>query len=299
MRIVVTGGAGFIGRSLVARLRAQRHDVVVGDVNPQDSSGISVLPLDVLDLEQVRKALAGADAVYHLAGPVLERTRSDPFGSTRLQVDGTLNVLEAARVESVPKILLASSFYVYDGLPADGIVNETSRLNPEGMELFGALKLAAEQLVQSYSKRDGLAHVILRFGSAYGAGAGSNLIQTFLDTGLRGEVPEVWGAGLRMNQYTFVDDIARGAVAALATDNEIVNLIAQEETSTGEIALLLREKFGFEVRFRRDRPEGKSMPYMSSRKAVRHLGWEPTPLPAALDTVMERMRAMRASQSRP
>jgi len=119
---------------------------------------------------------------------------------------------------------------------------------------------------------------ILRFGSAYGWGAGSNLIQTFLDAGLRGESPEVWGVGLRLNQYTHVNDIARGAVAALPSDNEIFNLISPEETSTGEIALMLREIFGFEVTFLRDKPEGKSMPYMSPRKAIRHLGWRPTPL---------------------
>ena len=69
-----------------------------------------------------------------------------------------------------------------------------------------------------------------------------------------------------------------GAVAALSADDEIFNLISPEETSTGEIALMMRETFGFEVTFLRDKPEGKSMPYMSPRKAIRHIGWKPTPL---------------------
>jgi UDP-glucose 4-epimerase len=276
MKIVVTGGAGFIGKAVVNRLREERHDVVVADVRGDDGSD-TTRTLDVLDLDSVREVLAGADAVYHLAGPVLEMARRDPFGSSRLQMDGTLNVLEACRIESVPKIILASSFYVYDGLPADGIVNETSWLNITGMELFGSLKVTAEQLVQAYGKA-ALSFNILRFGSAYGWGAGSNLIQTFLDAYLRGESPEVWGVGLRQNQYTHVDDIARGAVAALGFDNEIFNLISPEETSTGEIALMMRDIFGFEVKFLRDKPEGKSMPYMSARKAIRHLGWKPTPL---------------------
>jgi UDP-glucose 4-epimerase len=276
MRVVVTGGAGFIGKAVVVRLQEEGHDVVVADV--RTDGGSNSRTLDVLDLEAVRDVAAGAGAVYHLAGPVLEMARSDPFGSSRLQMNGTLNVLEACRQESVPKIVLASSFYVYDGLPADGIVNESSRLNISEMELFGSLKVTAEQLVQAYSKKAGLRFAILRFGSAYGSGTGSNLIQTFLEAGLRGESPEVWGVGLRQNQYTHVDDIARGAVAALSFDNEIFNLISPEETSTGEIALMVREIFGFEVKFLRDKPEGKSMPYMSPRKAIRHLGWRPTPL---------------------
>lgn len=277
MRIVVTGGAGFIGKALVKGLQAENHDVVAADVRSDRDSG-TAQPLDVLDLDAVCTVLAGSNAVYHLAGPVLETARSDPFGSSSLQINGTLNVLEACSRVSVPKVVLASSFYVYDGLPADGIVNESSRLNPSGMELFGSLKVSAEQLVQAYSKKAGLRFAILRFGSAYGWGTGSNLIQTFLEAGLRGETPEVWGAGLRLNQYTHVDDIARGAVAALSSNNEIFNLISPEETSTGEIAFLIRDIFGFEVKFLKDKPEGKSMPYMSPRKAVRHLGWRPIPL---------------------
>ena len=277
MRIVVTGSAGFIGKAVVTQLRQEGHDVVVADVRA-DGDERNLQILDVLDLQAVREVVTDAGVVYHLAGPVLETARSDPFGSSRLQMNGTLNVLEACARESVPKVVLASSFYVYDGLPADGIVNESSRLDISGMELFGSLKVTAEQLVQAYSKKTGLRFTILRFGSAYGWGAGSNLIQTFLDTGLHGESPEVWGVGLRLNQYTHVNDIARGAVAALPSDNEIFNLISPEETSTSEIALMLREIFGFEVTFLRDKPESKSMPYMSPRKAIRHLGWRPTPL---------------------
>jgi UDP-glucose 4-epimerase len=298
MRIVVTGGAGFIGRAIVARLRDEGHEVIVADVR-DDGSGTSRM-LDVLDLEAVHEVVAGADAVYHLAGPVLETARSDPFGASRLQLDGTLNVLEACQRAAVPQIVLASSFYVYDGLPPEGIVNESSRLNTTGMELFGSLKVSAEQLVKAYRHKGGPRFAILRFGSAYGWGAGSNLIQTFVEAGLRGETPEVWGVGLRLNQYTRVDDIARGAVAALSSDDEIFNLISPEETSTGEIALLLRDIFGFEVKFLRDKPEGKSMPYMSSRKAIRHLGWKPTPLVVGIKELETQLteRGQRAGAGR-
>jgi nucleoside-diphosphate-sugar epimerase len=243
---------------------------------------------------QVAEVVAGADAVYHLAGPVLDAARRDPFGSSRLQLSGTLNVLEACRTAGVPKVVLASSFYVYDGLPADSIVNEASRLDPARMELFGSLKMAAEQMVLGYARKFGLRFVVLRFGSAFGDGDGSNLVKEFLDAGVEGRALEVWGQGLRSNQYTYVEDIARGAVAALDVDDEIVNLVAPEETSTGELARLMCRRFGFEMRLLSDRREGADLPYMSSRKAERLLGWSTTPLLHALDALAAQRRAAAA-----
>ena len=294
MRAVVTGGCGFIGRSLVGQLRTAGHDALAADVRPAAGQGAGARRVDVLDLDDLRAAVAGADVVYHLAGPVLEGTRREPFRSSTLQLSGTLNVLEACRTTGVRKVVLASSFYVYDGLPADGIVNESSRLDPSRMELFGSLKVAAEQLVLGYARKYGTRFVLLRFGSAYGWGEGSNLVQELLDAGLDGRVLEVWGRGLRSNQYTYVDDIARGAVAALQVDDEIFNLVSPGETSTGELARLMCRRFGFQMRLLTDKPEGADFPYMSSRKAARQLGWRATPLPEALESlVAQRLGAAR------
>ncbi|TMD98779.1 MAG: NAD(P)-dependent oxidoreductase [Chloroflexi bacterium] len=291
MRIVVTGGSGFIGRALMRELQRGGHDAVAADVRTSDGlAGLSRC-VDVLDVEQLKPAVAGADIVCHLAGPVLDTARSDPFWSSRLQLSGTLNVLDACRTAGVTKLVLASSFYVYDGLPAEGIVNESSRLDPSRMELFGSLKVAAEQLVLGYARKFGLTYVILRFGSAYGWGEGSNLVQAFLAAGLEGRVLEVWGRGLRSNQYTYVDDIARGCVAALEADNDIFNLVASDETATGELASLMCRRYGFEMRLLVDKTEGADFPYMSSRKALRRLGWVTTPLEEALDRLVEQQRS--------
>ena len=295
MKIVVTGGAGFIGRAVVAELRRIGHDAKVADLKADSSATAPVdLPVDVMDLASLMEAIAGADAVYHLAGPVLETARRDPFHSSALQFNGTLHVLEACRECAVRRLVLASSFYVYDGLPGAGTVNEQSTLDPARMELFGALKVAAEQLVIAYSKKFSLDFVILRFGSAYGWGAGSNLIQTFLGAGLRGEVLEIWGKGVRMNQYTYLQDIAAGAASALDLKNEIVNLISPEEISTGELADLFHRRYGFETRLLIDKPEGADFPYMSARKAIRLLEWKPTPLVDALDELVQAKRLQQA-----
>jgi UDP-glucose 4-epimerase len=217
--------------------------------------------------------------------------RREPFDSAALQLNGTLNVLEACREARVGKIVLASSFYVYDGLPGDGIVNESSALDPGRMELFGSLKVAAEQLVLAYFRKYQLEYVILRFGSVYGVGEGSNLVQTFVQAGLRNEVLEIWGKGTRINQYTYLEDVADGCVRALASRNETFNLVSPEETSTGELARMLEAQFGFRSTLLTDKAEGADFPYMSSRKAIRQLGWSPTSLDDGIRSIVSQLRS--------
>ncbi len=283
MKIAVTGGAGFIGGAVVVRLKDLGHQVVVLDLRESSNNGAESRVVNVLDLEQVKEGVKGADRVFHLAGPVLEFCRRNPYEASVLQTAGTLNVLEATRLEKVPKVILASSFYVYDGLPESMIANESSPLDITRMELFGAVKFASEKLVETFAAKYGLEYVIYRFGSAYGWGNCSNVVKTFMEAGWRGETIEVWGKGLRRNQYTYFEDIAAGCVLGMERRNEIYNLISPEETTTGELAQLVRAKFGFDVVFKETQSEGASMAYMSPRKGMQQLGWVPTPLAEGID----------------
>jgi len=290
MKIAVTGGAGFIGGALVSCLRAGGHEVRVLDVRPVEpveNDGAESRPTSVLSLRQVQEGVRGADLVFHLAGPVLEACRRNPYDATTLQTVGTLNILEACRLEKVPKIALASTFYVYDGLLDTMIVNESSPLDIARMELFGAVKFTAEKLVRTYAAKYGLEFVIFRFGSAYGLGNCSNAVKSFLEAGWQKGKIEVWGKGRRRNQYTYFEDIARGCVLGMRQRNEVYNLISTEETTTGGLAGLLAEKFGFEVTFNEAQNEGASLPYMSPRKAMQELGWAPTPLPEGIDRMAQ------------
>ena len=283
MKTAVTGGAGFIGGAVVARLKDLGHQVVVLDLRESSNNGAESRVINVLDLEQVKEGVKGADIVFHLAGPVLEFCRRNPYEASVLQTAGTLNVLEACRLEKVPKAILAGSFYVYDGLPESMIVNESSPLDITRMELFGAVKFASEKLVETFAAKYGLEYVIYRFGSAYGWGNCSNVVKTFMEAGWRGETIEVWGKGLRRNQYTYFDDIAAGCVLGMERRNEIYNLISPEETSTAELARLVGGKFGFDVVFNEVQKEGPSLAYMSPRKAMQQLGWVPRPLAQGLE----------------
>jgi len=299
LKILVTGGAGFIGGRLVRRLKALKHDVLALDLR-QDETG-EVHLADVRESDEVAAALGsldGADVVFHLAGPVVEMVRKNLQAGLDLQLRGTLAVLEACREHPRPrpKVILASSFYVYaDGSPAEAVVNEATSLDLLNLEPFGAAKLMAERVVRAYSETYGLRYVNLRFGSAYGYGDCSNVIKSFLETGRRGDVLELWGQGRRQNQYTYVDDIVEGCVLALELEDTTINLISETETTTGELALMLREMYGFEVVFDTQKAEGSSMPRMVSLSRRRGLSWSSRPLTEGIKaTVAEMAQAASA-----
>lgn len=289
MKIAVTGGSGFIGSRLVKKLVERGYDVASIDINGsvEVAEGYKFIKCDLLDFSSAKSALHGFDAVYHLAGCVLESVRKDPFTGSAINVDITRNVLEACRVNRIGKVLFASSFYVYDGISDKMVVNEETPLSTLNMELFGATKAFGESLLKEYRKKYGLNYVILRYGSAYGLGNCSNVVKAFLEAGWSKQPLEVWGHGKRRNQYTYVDDLAEGSVLAIDKVDEVYNLISPEETSIRELAELLKTKYGFEVVYHTERAEGASMPYMSSRKAIKELGWKPISLEEGIERMVQ------------
>ena len=288
MKAAVTGGTGFIGSRLVRRLLDSGHEVTSIDERAvsEPAKNYKFVQCNLLDFSSTKSALQGFDVVCHLAGCVLEAVRKDPFAGSATNVDITRNVLEACRANKIGKVLFASSFYVYDGIGEKMIVNEETPLDTLNMELFGATKAFGESLLKEYHRKYGLDYVILRYGSAYGLGDCTNVVKTFLEACWRKEPTEVWGEGRRRNQYTYVDDLATGSVLAIDKANEVYNLISPEETSIKQLAELLSRKYGAEVLFNAERPEGRSMPYMSPRKAIRELGWKPISLEVGIDAMV-------------
>lgn len=271
MQVVVTGSEGFLGRRLVSRLQDLGHNVEGFDIVGPD-------PMSVTDQGFVDEACQiNPDAIVHLAGPVADTAKHDPIGSLKLQVLGTANVIEVA-AETSARLLLASSFYVYDGIDPGLMVNEETALSPSDMDMFGFAKYTAERMISdSKQVKEWLA---LRFGSMYGGEGGSNVIDDFLWAGRNGGDLVMWGAGTRKNQYTHVEDVAN-AVAELCQDSwsgRSVNLISPEVHSVGEVVELLCDRYGFRSSRDLTRPEGKSMPYMSAWWAKQHLSWNPRTL---------------------
>jgi UDP-glucose 4-epimerase len=288
MRVIVTGGAGFIGSRLVRRLVEGGDEVSVADVAATDVEGARHVRASVLDMGAMRDAIRDVDLVVHLAGYVRDTMRRQPYEGTALQVQGTLNVLEACRLNGVGHIAYASSFYVYDGIPSAETVDEETPLDPLSMELFGSAKLMGEALCRHYAGAYGLDYTVFRLGPAYGAGD-SSAVGTFLRTGLRGDVIDVWGRGRRRNQYTYVEDIVDAMVAGVTRRDEVYNVVSPESTSIRELAGLMAQEFGFETTFDESRPEGPSFPYMSADKAIDQLDWRPGDLRSGVRLTVHEM----------
>jgi len=287
MRVAVIGGSGFIGSFLIRKLVEEGYDTINIDIR-RGSPDVEFYLADIRILDQVISALEEVDLVFHLAGTVFSVARRNPYLSGQLDIYGTLNVLEACLRSGVDKLIYASSFYVYDGLPKDMVVDESHRSDIFKAEMFGVAKLVGERLVLEYHNKYGLNYVILRFGPVYGPHERcSCVVYEFIKEGLAGRPIVVWGKGQRKNQYTYVEDIANGAVKAMKHENEIFNLICPEYRSISEIAELLRSKYGFEVVYDLSKREGPSMPYISAEKAMKVLGWKPIGLEEGIEKTIK------------
>src|SRR6266571_5026779 len=229
MKIAVIGGSGFIGKQLVRSLCHEGHEVKILDIRADERdvpSGATISQCDIGRYDEARNAIRGSEAVFHLAGTVLNVARKNPHLAVELDGIGLANVLEACVKARVPKVIYASSFYVYDGLPATEEVSEKTQTNIFSTEMFGAVKMMGEKLVYEYSRLHNLEYVIMRFGPAYGPDSRCTcVIYDFIKDGLRGLPLVVWGKGSRKNQYTYVNDIASALTSSLGRSNEVFNII--------------------------------------------------------------------------
>ena len=231
MRILVTGGMGFIGHNVAAQLAAQGHTVRIVD-NKTDYGIIPFEELSYVMSERRKKIPADViaheidisspvvkfvfeqflpDVIVHLASfPRQKVVNNNPQLGSRVMSEGLLNLLELSTQHQVQKFIYISSSMVYGDF--EDQVKEDADCNPQGQ--YGILKLAGEWLVKDYSRRTGLSHVIIRPSAVYGPyDVEDRVISKFLLTAMRGGEIQVNGADESLD-FTYVDDTASGIVAA-------------------------------------------------------------------------------------
>jgi len=264
MRILVTGGAGFIGGHLARRFVSMGHDVVVLDnFDPfydtrikdhtvevcqrraDDGDGsYRLVEGDVRDAELVEELVAGVDYVYHQAAQAGVRPSvKDPRKYNEVNVDGTLNVLDAARETEIERVVFASSSSVYgkpEYLPYDE-VHPTTPVSP-----YGVSKLAAERYVCAYSEVYDLSAVALRYFTVYGPRMRPNMaISNFVSRCLNGEPPVVYGDGTQTRDFTYIEDVVDANKALLtedAADGEVLNIGSTDNIEILALAEAIRDQ---------------------------------------------------------
>lgn len=248
-KLIVTGGAGFIGSHLTDKLIALGHDVVVVDnlmLGKKEFVNVEAdfQELDIRNLDGLKKAFAGAEAVFHLAAdPRLPVSIEDPVSTHEINVTGTLNVLVAAKDTGVNKVIFSSSCGAYGDQPLP--IKEDSKMSPTSP--YGLHKLIGEQYCRLYSQLFSLGTVCLRYFNVYGlrklnTGSYPMVIPIFLGQKKNGEALTITGDGETTRDYVHVSDVVEANIAAwqsAVADGTPINVGTSIQTSVNTIAKLV------------------------------------------------------------
>lgn len=291
MRCLVTGGSGFIGSHVVDALLNAGHDVRIFDMrNPKWVDPIRVKKEpdfyqgSLLDLEQLRMALDDMEIVLHLAAVAdVSLVEKAPFHAHRINVEGTLNLLEAMRYAGPKRIVYASTVWVYSGSTM-GIVGENNAL-PVPNHFYTATKLTGEYYCMNYARHYELEYTILRYGIPYGPRARTAaVIPTFVGKALKGESLTIAGDGEQGRCFLYVEDLADAHVKVLenleVSKNQVYNVDGKEKITINQIVGYLEKCPGIPLDVRRVYQEARRSDFtgqvVSIEKVKRDLGWVPT-----------------------
>lgn len=255
MKVLVTGGAGFIGSRVVDHLVRAGHEVTVID---NLSSGhrenlnreARFIDSDVRDPQALIRAAASKELVFHLAASVGNRRAIDnPYNDASINVMGTLNVLEAARLAECRKVVYSSSAAIF-GEPEKLPISDDHPTRP--LSPYGVSKLAGEKYAAAYTAVYGLETVSLRYFNVYGErqrfDAYGNVIPIFATRALRGEPLVVYGDGLQTRDFVNVDDVAQANLKAAANGvTGAFNIGTGTAVSIRDLVALVAEARGSEV----------------------------------------------------
>jgi len=264
MRILVTGGAGFIGGHLAERfardghavtvldnldpfydLDIKRHNVETGRSAADESDGsYELVEGDVRDADLVTDLVSDADYVYHQAAQAGVRPSvENPRKYDAVNVDGTLNLLDACRDEGIERFVMASSSSVY-GVPQYLPYDEQHPTTP--VSPYGASKLAAERYACSYSEVYDFPAVALRYFTVYGPRMRPNMaISNFVSRCMNDEPPIIYGDGTQTRDFTFIEDIVEANVTLLeedAADGEALNIGSTDNIAIKTLAEEIRDQ---------------------------------------------------------
>jgi UDP-glucose 4-epimerase len=280
MKVLVTGGSGFIGSHVVDKLRDKGVKVRIYDgIMPNYRNDIEYYQGSILDYEALCFAMSGADVVMHLAAVAdVKGVLENPHYSESINVRGTINVLEAARTSEVKRVAYGSTTWVYSEASSDSDeVNESTLLHAP-THLYTATKLTGEYYCQSYSELYDLDVTILRYGIPYGPRARDGaVIPIFVKKALNGETLTIAGDGSQYRNFIYVEDLAEGNVLALQSiaRNKIYNLDGKERIAIKQIAETIQKIIGnVKIEYIQGRPGDFSGKEVSSGLAKKELEWE-------------------------
>jgi UDP-glucose 4-epimerase len=290
-RFLVTGGAGFIGSTIVDQLLAAgAAEVRVIDnfvrgtwanlAEAQKSGRVEIIEGDIGDVDLVNRMTQGVDYVFHEAALRITRCAESPRDGVEVLIVGTLNVLEACVRHKVKKIVAASSASVY-GNPSYLPIDESHPFN--NRTLYGAGKIAEEQLLRAFYTSYGLPYVAFRYFNVFGprmdlTGVYTEVLVRWLDAIEAGTPPQIFGDGSQSMDFVFIEDVARANLLALESDvtDEVFNVGTGVQTSLVQLCEMLLRLTGSSLKpaYREARRLGDAQARRAcTEKADRMLGF--------------------------
>jgi UDP-glucose 4-epimerase len=291
MRYLVTGGAGFIGSNIVDELLRRSHEVTVLD---DFSSGkeenlaaaknkIRLVRASITDLDATREASRGADCVLHLAARTsVPRSVEDPIETNRVNIDGTLNVLVAARDAKARRVVFAASSSAYGETPT---LPKIETMPPEPISPYGVTKFVGELYAQVFGRVYGLENVSLRYFNVFGprqdpSSQYSGVLSRFMLAVLQNAQPVVFGDGEQSRDFTYIDNVVDASLRACEArdaSGKVFNVGTGARITLNQVLQLLAKICGKTVRAKYDPPRSgdirESQADISLSRKI--LGYEP------------------------
>jgi nucleoside-diphosphate-sugar epimerase len=288
---LVTGGAGFIGSHLAEELVRRGHQVRVTDSfssgkrsNLDHVPGVEVLEGDLAELAVAQRSVEGIDFVLHQAAiPSVPRSVADPLTSHRSNVDGTLNLLIAARDARVRRLVFAASSSAYGDTPT---LPKHEEMPTRPLSPYALQKVVGEQYLQLFTELYGLETVSIRYFNVFGprqdpSSPYSGVISVFATALLDGRAPTIYGDGEQTRDFTYVADVVDGVIRASEAPGargEVINVATGGRISLNLLFETMRRLIGAQVApvYAEARPGDVRHSQADIAKAQRLLGFEPT-----------------------
>jgi len=282
-RVLVTGGAGFIGSHLVDRLKKNNEILVYDNFSnaaiEERRDDVTYFEDDVLDASSLADKSKDVDVIFHFAAtPSVKESSEDPVHTFEQNVRGTVNVLEAARKNDISKLVFASTSTVYG--EAETPTPETAPLRP--ISNYGASKAACEVYLRSYSSTYGIRAITLRYANIFGPRSGHGVMHDFYYK-LR-ENPdelEILGDGKQNKSYLYIDDCIDATLTSLETDErfDAFNIGSEEQLTVNEIADEVSSEMGLNPKYQYTGGErgwrGDVTRMLLDIGKIKSLGWKP------------------------